>query len=119
MEGMAVLAALPRRRQDNAVAGDLDYVALLDEKRMQSDLISYFKDYNYLKSRGNQPADADAWAVIQRMSSGERLWYRVGAFMAQRIEASKGRAALVELVKEGPSQFLQTYEALEPVLGSR
>jgi hypothetical protein len=112
MEGMAVVAANQRRRDDHALADDPDYVALEDAKRMQADLASYFKDYDYLKGRGAQPADADAWAVIDRMSSGERLWYRVGAYMAQRIEASKGRDALVALVKRGPAQFLATYESL-------
>ena len=112
LEGMAVLAAYQRRREDHALADDPDYVALEDEKRMQADLVSYFKDYDYLKSRRTQLADADARAIIERMSSGERLWYRVGAYMAQRIEASKGRAALVALVKQGPPQFMATYESL-------
>ena len=81
---------------------------------MQADLAIYLKDYQYLKGRRTQLADVDARAVIERMSSGERLWYRVGAYMAQRIEASKGRAALVELVRQGPAQFITTYESLLP-----
>jgi len=112
LEGMAVLAAYQRRQKDHALGDDPDYVALDDEKRMQADLATYFKEYHYLKSRGTQLADADAWAVNERMSSGERLWYRVGAYMAQRIEASKGRTVLVALVKQGPAQFLATYESL-------
>jgi hypothetical protein len=112
LEGMAVLAANQRRREDHALADDADYVALEDGKRMQADLVSYFKDYDYLKKRRSEPADAEAWAVIHRMSSGERLWYRVGAYMAQRIEASKGRAILTALVKQGPAQFMASYESL-------
>ena len=112
LEGMAVLAAYQRRREDDALAEDPDYVALQDDKRMQADEASYFKDYEYLKSRGSQPADGEAWAVNDRMSSGERLWYRVGALMAQRIEAARGRAALVDLVKQGPAQFMATYQSL-------
>lgn len=103
----------PQRRSDeHALADYSDYLALEDAKRMKADLTSYFKDYDYLRVRGARPADADAWAVIDRMSSGERLWYRVGAYMAQRIEASKGRAALVALVKRGPAQFLKAHESL-------
>ncbi len=79
---------------------------------MQHDEALYFEDFHYLEGRGAQPADADAWAVIDRMSSGERLWYRVGARMAQRIEKASGRAALVELVKQGPASFLDAYRAL-------
>ena len=112
LEGMAVLAAYQRRRAEHALWGDSDYVALEDEKRVQADLTSYFKDYDYLKSRRTQLADRDAWSVIDRMSSGERLWYRVGAYMAQRIEASKGRAVLVALVKQGPGEFMASYESL-------
>jgi hypothetical protein len=78
------------------------------------DLVSYFKDYNYLKKRWSEPAGAEAWAVIHRMSSGERLWYRVGAYMAQRSVASKGRAILTALVKQGPRQFMTSYESLPP-----
>ena len=114
-EGMAVLAAYQRRGDDRALNDDPDYVALQDGKRMQADLVSYFKEYEYLKNRGNQVADHDAWAVIHRLSSGERLWYRVGAFMARSIEASKGRAALAELVKQGPAQFFAIYESLTAV----
>jgi hypothetical protein len=113
LEGMGVLAAYQRRSEEHALADDPDYVALQDEKRMQADLESYFKDYDYLVGRGNQAADPDAWAVIHRMSPGERLWYRVGAYMAQRIESAKGRAALIALIKEGPSQFILTYKSLK------
>jgi hypothetical protein len=94
LEGMAVLAAYQRRSDDKALVDDPDYVALQSERTMDEEEASYFKEYNYLKSRGTQPADAEAWTVIKRMSSEERLWYRVGARMAQRIEEAKGRAAL-------------------------
>lgn len=111
LEGMAVLAAYQRRHDDGALADDRDYVALEDPVRMQSELASYFQYYEYLKGRGEQPADKDAWAVIERMSAGERLWYRVGAYMARRTEAAKGRAALVDLVKQGPAAFLAAYRS--------
>jgi hypothetical protein len=112
LEGMAVLAAYQRRGEEHALEDDQDYVALEDARRIQADLASYFKDYNYLKGRGTEAADADAWAVVERMSSGERLWYRVGAYMARRIEASQGRAALVALIRVGPRQFMATFQSL-------
>jgi hypothetical protein len=114
MEGMAVLAAYQRRRDEHTLVDDADYSALEDRKRMEDDLTAYLKDYEYLKLRGTELADADAWAVINRMSSGERLWYRVGAYMAQRIEAANGHTALVELVKQSPAQFRAAYESLLP-----
>jgi putative zinc-dependent peptidase DUF5700 len=112
LEGMAVLAAYERRRQEHALADDGDYVAIEDEPRMQRDEILYFEDFHYLEGRAAQAADANAWAVIDRMSSGERLWYRVGARMAQRIEKVSGRTALVELVKQGPARFLEAYRGI-------
>ncbi len=112
LEGMAVLAAYERRRQEHALADDGDYVALEDGPRMRRDEMLYFQDFHYLEGRAAEPADADAWAVIDRMSSGERLWYRVGARMAQRIETVRGRAALVGLVKQGPASFLEAYRAV-------
>ena len=112
LEGMAVWAAFARRRDEHALGDDRDYLALEDAARMQADVAAYLKEYEYLKARGAQPADAEAWAVSHRMSSGERLWYRVGALMARRIEAAKGRATLVELVKHGSSRFLATYRSL-------
>jgi hypothetical protein len=111
LEGMAVLAAYQRRSEEHTLADDGDYVALQDEQRMLRDETKYFEELNYLKRRSGQMADADAWAVIDRMSSGERLWYRVGARMAQRIELISGRPALLELVKKGPSSFLEAYRA--------
>jgi hypothetical protein len=86
---------------------------------MQRDEQSYFDDLNYLKGRGKQPADADAWAVIHRMSSGERLWYRVGARMARRMEQASGRSTLLDLVKQGPSSFLEAYQTLKRPDGNK
>ena len=110
LEGMAVLAAYQRRRDEHATADDADYLALEDELRMRRDESQYFDALNYLKDRGAQPADAAAWAVIDRMSSGERLWYRVGARMAQSIEKARGRSALVELIRKDPADFLNAYQ---------
>ena len=112
LEGMAVLAAYQRRRDQNALNDDGDYVALQDEARMRRDEALYLDDLHYLERRGAAPADAEAWAVVQRMSSGERLWYRVGARMAQRIEQASGRSALTSLIKQGPASFLNAYQHL-------
>ena len=109
MEGMAVWAAYRLRSEQHALADDADYVALSDPDRMQQLEASYWREFHYLEKRATQPADAEAWAVIDRMSGGERLWYRVGAHMAQTIERQVGLPALVELVKKGPESFLETY----------
>lgn len=110
LEGMAVWAAYERRRAEGALNDDDDYVALQDEARMRRDEEIYFQDLKRLQDCAFEPADDKAWLVIDHMSSGERLWYRVGARMAQKIEEKFGRPALVALVKSGPASFLETYQ---------
>jgi hypothetical protein len=113
LEGLAVLAAWERRRSENALDDGSDYAALEDPARMRQDAAAYFREYDSLAGRGDEPADAGAWAVIELMSSGERLWYRVGAVMARRIEEALGRPALIALIGQDPARFV---EAARPLL---
>jgi len=117
LEGMAVLAAWQRRREENTLDDDSDYVALQNEAQMQRDEALYFEKLRYLRDRGNQPADKVAWSVVESMSA-QRLWYRVGARMAQRIEQLSGRQALIALIQRSPDQFIAAYLELpsRPVL---
>lgn len=117
LEGMAVLAAFERRRVEGALDADKDYLALQDEDRMRRDEASYFEIRSELARRGGAPTAADVSAALERFSAGERLWYRVGAWMAMRIERANGRAALVRLVKEGPRKFMETYIRLRQKAG--
>ena len=114
LEGTAVLAALDRRTREHALADDEDYRALGDEARMRRDEAQYFEDYDYLKRRGTEMADAGAFAVIERMSGGERLWYRVGARMAGGIERAEGRPALIALVSGRTATLVEEYRRLAP-----
>jgi len=113
LEGMAVLAAWQRRREEHALDDDSDYVALRDEAQMQREEGLYFEELQYLRERGDAPADQEAWAAVGIMSA-QRLWYRVGARMAQRIEQVSGRQALIALIPEGPDQFIAAYLQLPP-----
>lgn len=101
LEGTAVLAALDRRTRENALDHDEDYVALSDERRMGEYEARYEDDRDYLRRRGTDPVDEEALAVIERMSGGDRLWYRVGARMAIGVEGTEGRPALVSRIREG------------------
>jgi hypothetical protein len=114
LEGMAVYAAWERRRRDGALADDGDYVALEDAGRMRKLEDSYSAECAYLKGRADAAADKGAWAVIERMSSGDRLWYRVGALFASRIDRALGRLVLVDLIRQGPARFLETVRGLAP-----
>jgi hypothetical protein len=100
LEGTAVLAALDRRSSENALDHDEDYVALGDERRMREYETRYDQQREYLRHRGTDPVDEEAFAVIERMSGGDRLWYRVGARMAMRVEEAEGRPALVARIRE-------------------
>ncbi len=80
---------------------------------MQRDEARNFKDLHYLERRSKEAADNDAWSGIDRMSSGDRLWYRVGARMAQKIEQASGRSALVALIKNGPAAFIEAYRGVQ------
>ena len=112
LEGTAVLAALDRRTREHALADDDDYRALDDDARMDRDETEYFREYDALARRGTAAADKEAWAVIDRMSGGERLWYRVGARMAARIEKARGRFALIALVTRPLPQLVSGYRRL-------
>ena len=109
LEGMAVLAAWQRRSDEHALNDDSDYVALQDEAEMKREEALYFDKLKQLADRGDQPADKEAWAIFESFSA-QRLWYRVGARMAQRIEQTSGRAALVALISEDPEHFIAAYQ---------
>ena len=47
------------------------------------------------------------------MSSGDRLWYVAGAAMAAVIERNLGRDGLLEIVRQGPEAFFDTYQEVD------
>ena len=114
LEGMAVAAARPRRTADRALQADGDYVALEDPAAMRVLEARYVDAYRYLERRGQQAADKEAFAVIDRMSSGDRLWYRVGALMAERVERALGHDALVAIVAQNHPTLVDTYWTIRP-----
>ena len=111
MEGMAVWAAEPRRRAEGALGSDgsADYLALQDEARLDRLEDVYFRELDALKARGDATAGSDSFLATYEAFAKERLWYRIGARMARRIEEAEGRPALVALVREGPQRFLADY----------
>jgi hypothetical protein len=112
MEGMAVHAARSRRAADGALDDDDDYVALSDDEKMEGLEAAYVADLAALHARGVMPVDDADFDVIARMSGGDRLWYRVGARMAARIEAVLGRDRLVGLIEESPRAFFEIYREI-------
>lgn len=112
LEGLAVYVARARRAAEGALGTDPDYVALEDPAQMRVLEERYDGQYRYLQGRGIGPADKDAWAVIDRMSSGDRLWYRVGARMASRVEQQLGHDALVALIAGRHPALVETYRRI-------
>ena len=112
LEGMAVHVARLRRAAEGALDADADYVALASSDTMRALEQKYDEQYEYLRKRGAEPADKAAMAVIEQMSSGDRLWYRVGALMSARIEERLGRAALVKIAGGDHPTLVETYRGL-------
>jgi hypothetical protein len=112
LEGMAVHAAYRWRASAHALSRDSDYVALGDSARMARDEAEYFRLYDSLATLPAGPLRASSIAVLDRFSAGERLWYRVGAVMADRIERRRGRGALRALVEAGPDRFFAAYDSI-------
>jgi len=112
MEGMAVYAAKHWREEADALAVDPDYVALLDPVRMAGYEAELFAAYRALAEGPPRPLVPADWNILERMSTGDRLWYRVGARMAERIDRERGRDVLRVLVVRGPAAFFEMYAEL-------
>ncbi len=105
MEGLAVHAARRWRTAAGALESDSDYLALLDQQRMDMYEKEYLALYCGLVATGPRLLEEGDWEILEQMSTGDRLWYRVGARMAYRIENALGRDSLIESVVEGPKAF--------------
>ncbi len=112
LEGMAVHAARAWRAERGALARDSDYAALEDSSRMRRDEQEYFRIYDSLAAVPARRLQQHDWSILDRLSSGERLWYRVGALMAGRIERRRGLATLRDLVVAGPDAFFDAYDSI-------
>lgn len=112
MEGMAVHAALNWRTKAGALCSDSDYAALSDAVRMDMYERDFFSLYRDLAAKPSSPLQRDDWNILGRMSTGDRLWYRVGAKMAHEIDKEFGREILIGTVLEDPAVFFSRYAAL-------
>ena len=109
LEGMAVHAAWDPREKAGALENDPDYVALNEPTQMAAFERAYWDIYGYFETAGDRPLEEDDWQRIEALSDGDRLWYRVGAQMAARIEADIGASAYRELPLSGPDAFFAHY----------
>jgi hypothetical protein len=112
MEGMAVYAALDVRKKDNALTTDNDYIALLDSSLMRAYEKEFFDIYFYFKKNPEAEITEADWNKLSILSDEKRLWYRVGALMAQVIDNGIDRKKLVSLITEPSEKFFNTYLTL-------
>lgn len=113
LEGMAVYAAYDERLKDNAINNDPDYITLSDTSLMKKYSDRYFEIYNHFLSNSNKTLQEKDWMMLGELSSDNRLWYRVGARMAEIIDMKSGRAKLTHLISEPSEKFINTYLLLK------
>ncbi len=97
MEGMAVHAAYPGRASAGALGGDPDYEIYGDEA-LASRTCERYREVLGLLAGQERIEGPRIGQILGAMSAEERLWYRVGALAARRIEADGGREALARSV---------------------
>jgi hypothetical protein len=108
MEGMGVHAAYALRVQRGALGHDPDYAIYADLDVRKHVCERYGQAILGLRGRA---AAALLGPVLEAMSSGERLWYRMGALAAWTLEQAHGKQALIESIDQ-PSLFDETVDRL-------
>jgi len=113
LEGTAVYASYDARRMYDAL-DDSDYQALENPELMQEYTRDYFERLEEIRQIGSRSLTDEDWSLLDELSDGKRLWYRVGAEMARQIDAAEGRETLISIIETGPNEFFDTYLGLKP-----
>ena len=113
LEGMGTYVPLSIREKENAMNSDGDYVCLQDDELMKTYEQEYFNIYNHFKNNPHALVTDDDWDKLSILSDKRRLWYRVGATMAQTIDKKLGREKLTELIAQPSENFISTYLRLK------
>jgi hypothetical protein len=109
LEGMGTFAPLNIRKKENAMNIDRDYIALQNTELMKEYEKEYFDIYFHFKNNPDSLITEEDWDKVSILSDEKRLWYRVGASMAQTIDKNLGREKLVSLISEPSENFINTY----------
>jgi hypothetical protein len=109
LEGTAVYAAYDARGKGGALTADPDYVALESPSTMEGYERAYFQLYEQIEGFALRPLVPEDWDLLEEFSAGDRLWYRVGARMAESIDRESGREVLRRAVEQGPAAFFDYY----------
>ena len=106
LEGLAVYSALNRRRRENGFT-HRDYITLNDPDKMLQKISKFFEILDRLESEPPRALVDDDFSILELMSGGERLWYVVGAWMAESIDRRLGREALNSTIVQGHEAFFK------------
>lgn len=109
LEGMGTFAPLDTRIKENAMDVDKDYIALQDSVLMKAYENEFFDIYFHFKNNPDSIVTEKDWDKVSILSGKKRLWYRIGAIMAQTIDKNLGREKLVNLISEPSENFINTY----------
>jgi len=109
LEAMGTYAPLDIRTREGAMNTDRDYIALQNTELMKEYEKEYFEIYFHFKNNPDSLITKEDWDKVEILSDVRRLWYRVGAYMAQTIDKNLGREKLVNLISEPSENFINTY----------
>lgn len=109
LEGMGTFAPLDIRKKEKAMNIDKDYIALQDARLMKEYEKEFFDIYFHFKNNPDSLITDEDWDKVSILSDDKRLWYRVGAIIAQTIDKNLGRKKLVSLISEPSENFITTY----------
>lgn len=109
-EGLATLTPYNKRIKTNEIS---DYDVLLDSTQLNTKINQFKSVLKYLDDNIDKEITNDILGNVLGQCSGDRLFYIVGCNMGLKIEKKYGKDKIVELVKETPELFFDTYKKLE------
>ena len=109
LEGLAVYSSMNRRRRENG-GTHRDYITLANPDKMSQLVIQFFEILDKYENEPCRVLVEDDWGILELMSDGDRLWYVVGAWMAESIESRLGRKVLNSTMVLGPEAFFKVYQ---------
>ncbi len=97
LEGRAVHAARDRREREGQLGDDDDYRIYVDSREARRIARRYLEQCSTLESSAHL-SDDQLGAVMEAMTSGERLFYRAGALVCRALDRERGRRYLADSV---------------------